>query len=142
MKIQFVGSKKTGQDRYRGSSSLSPNLVCILDQPQTCTLEVGIHLTDNEAFRLLTDHKDIFITHDTHLANLAAEEATAKKAAAAAKRKASAARKKSEAKAKPKPKPRKPRKAAGARPKPGNSKKTTTGWATKKPAAQPKSGDE
>ncbi len=140
MKIQFVGNSKTGQDRYRGSTSLVPNLVCRLDQPQTCTLEAGVHLTDNEALRLLTNYGGLFISHNTHLANQAAEakaaklaaakadtEAKAKKEAKNAKRRAATAAKKAASKAQSAPKAAKPKTAS--KPKPA-----------KKPASKAKSG--
>ena len=87
MKIQFVGNRKTGQVRYRGSTSLQPNLVCHIDQPQTCTLEVGRHLSENEAQRLLSDHSDIFITERHYQIRLAVKKAKPKvKKKAAAKK--------------------------------------------------------
>ncbi|HEA52312.1 hypothetical protein LCGC14_1491510 [marine sediment metagenome] len=119
MKIQFVGNSKTGQDRYRGSTSLVPNLVCRLDQPQTCTLEAGVHLTDNEALRLLTQYPNLFISHESYLANLAA----------AAK-----------PKNKPKGKPKKAANKAQATPKAAKPKKASKPKPAKKPASKAKSG--
>ncbi len=130
MKIQFVGDTKTGQERYRGSTSLVPNLVCRLDQPQTCTLEAGVHLSDNEALRLLTQYSNLFISHDTHLANLAAEAKVAAEAAAEVKKKAEAAKRQAVAAAKAKA-----AEAAAEKPKTASKPKPT-----KKPASKAKSG--
>ncbi|KKN47813.1 hypothetical protein LCGC14_0659340 [marine sediment metagenome] len=132
MKIQFVGDKKTGQERYRGSTSLIPNLVCRLDQPQTCTLEAGVHLSDNEALRLLTQYNNLFISHDTHLANLAVAAKIEAEVAAAAKKKAATAKRVATAAAKKKAKAAE---AAAEKPKTASKPKPT-----KKPASKAKSG--